>query len=593
MKIVLCTTPIRPSPTNYPPFGSMALMQSLRSAGYDPYFYDIDGLRPSFEQVVEFFKEQAPDVLAVSAVVSTAYAYTKKLVQAVKEVSPQTKVVVGGNLAASSELLLRLCKVDVCGIGEGEKVIVNLVKYWEDNRETNDYTALRQIKGVTYLDQAGEMIFTGYDVAIPASDFYNPDWSIIEQFSRIDNYIQDPLERYDFSHDPRSYEPHRRGKKLGGVLSAKGCVARCTFCHRWDKGYRHWSVDRVVENIKYLMERYNVGFIGFGDENFGSDRRKLDELIERIRELDILWIAGGVRVRSVDADVLKRMRESGCVAVHYGIESGSPTILEGMEKNATVEMNYNAAKWTHEAGLYTIYQLVLAMPGETHKTIAETGQFLQDITEFLPDSPRKRLSINYIQALPGTAVYEYARNTGLIGRTLEDEEKYLINISDIDAAGDSKFMNFTEYDYFTVQSWRPKIMFDASANWHRKHNWKSRSEATGPVPDTESEADDYNRGGYFNLGHSVIHHPLFYRILSHPLGYPLRVLYPIAYVLIKDFRTMPKSGYLGYIWEWLYMRVLRRPRLKDLGSLRKVMKDRTPSPTTVTEQSMLPLRDGR
>ena len=224
---------------------------------------------------------------------------------------------------------------------------------------------LRQIKGVTFLDEADEMIFTGYDVAIPASDFYNSDWSILEQFSRIENYVLDPLERYDFSHDPRSYEPHRRGKKLADVLSAKGCVARCTFCHRWDKGYRHWSVDRVIENIKYLMDRYNMGFIGFGDENFGSDRRKLDELIERIRELDILWIAGGVRVRSVDADVLKRMRESGCIAVHYGIESGSPTILESMEKNATVKMNYNAAKWTQEAGLYTIYQLIIAMPGET------------------------------------------------------------------------------------------------------------------------------------------------------------------------------------------------------------------------------------
>ena len=91
MNIVLCTTPIRPSPTNYPPFGSMALIQSLRSAGYDPYFYDIDGLRPSFEQVVDFFKERAPDVLAVSAVVSTAYAYTKKLVHAVKEVSRKRK----------------------------------------------------------------------------------------------------------------------------------------------------------------------------------------------------------------------------------------------------------------------------------------------------------------------------------------------------------------------------------------------------------------------------------------------------------------------------------------------------------------------
>ena len=44
MKIVICTTPIRPVPTSYPPFGSMALTQRLRAAGYDPYCCDMDGL---------------------------------------------------------------------------------------------------------------------------------------------------------------------------------------------------------------------------------------------------------------------------------------------------------------------------------------------------------------------------------------------------------------------------------------------------------------------------------------------------------------------------------------------------------------------
>ena len=128
MKIVICTTPIRPEPTSYPPFGAMALVQSLRSADYDPFFYDIDGLRPTFEEVIEYFREQTPEMLGISAVVSTAYAYTKQLVLAIREVSPKTKIVVGGNLAASAEILLRFCKVDVCGIGEGENVIINLAR---------------------------------------------------------------------------------------------------------------------------------------------------------------------------------------------------------------------------------------------------------------------------------------------------------------------------------------------------------------------------------------------------------------------------------------------------------------------------------
>ena len=37
MKIVICTTPIRAHPTDYPPFGSMAIVQALSRAGFDPY----------------------------------------------------------------------------------------------------------------------------------------------------------------------------------------------------------------------------------------------------------------------------------------------------------------------------------------------------------------------------------------------------------------------------------------------------------------------------------------------------------------------------------------------------------------------------
>jgi radical SAM superfamily enzyme YgiQ (UPF0313 family) len=576
----------------------MALMQALRRAGYDPYFYDIDGLRPTFEEVVQFFEQQAPDMVAISAVVSTAYAYTKKLSLAIKEMSPHSKILVGGNLAASAELLLRFCKVDACGIGEGERVIVNLARYWETRQTGNDYPQLRQIKGLAYLDPKDHMTFTGYDVPIPATEFLDPDWTILEQYSRIENYITDPLARYDFAQDPRSYEPHRRGKKMATVPTAKGCVARCTFCHRWDKGYRHWPVERIVSNLKYLVDRYNVGFVAWGDENFGSDRKKLDALIEEIKPLDLLFNAGGVRVASVDLDLLKRMKEAGHVCIYYGMETGSPRMLQIMEKNATQQKNLDAAMWTHEAGLYTIYQMVLAMPGEDHTTIAETSEFIKKVTEFLPEPAYKRLSINYIQALPGTPVYEYARDTGLIGPTLEDEEKYLIKVSDVDAVDDSKFLNFTQYDYFTVQTWRRRIVLDATINWYRKRGWKPApkvSEAArlnDQLPDTEAD-EDYNRGGYFNLGHAIIYHRLFYRILSFPLGYPLRVIYPLAYVLAKDFRTLPKRQFVAYLWEYLHSKLRNRPGLKDTRSLRTVMKDRTSPATTASEESMAPLRAGR
>ena len=81
MKICISTTPIRPNPTPFPPFGSMAVIQALRNIGEQVSFYNIDYHRYNHEQNSQYFASKQFDIIAISAVVSTAYAYTKYLVQ--------------------------------------------------------------------------------------------------------------------------------------------------------------------------------------------------------------------------------------------------------------------------------------------------------------------------------------------------------------------------------------------------------------------------------------------------------------------------------------------------------------------------------
>lgn len=585
MKIVICTTPIRPVPTDTPPFGSLAVIQALQLAGYDSVFFDIDGLRPSFPEAVARFKAEAPDIIGISAVVSTAYSYVKQLCCALKEAVPNAKIVLGGNLAASAELLHRFCHVDVAVVGEGEKPMVNLVRYYERHPSKDDYDELAKIKGISFLAPSGEMTFTGYEAAIPPHELLDPDFSILERFSNIDNFIIDSSSRGDFIQDPRGHESHRAGKRVATVHASKGCVARCTFCHRWEKGFRQVPPHKVIARIRYLMDRYNVGFIVFGDENFGSDLKATDELIRLIKPLDILWMVGGIRAHTIELERLKRMRDAGCVALYYGFESGSPEILEVMEKKLDLEDNLHAARCTHEAGLYTIYQLVLGMPGETHRTISDTAEMLKQITEFLPEPPYQRLSINYIQALPGTPVYEYARAIGLIGSTLEEEERYLLTISDVDAGDDTKFLNFTRYPYLTVQTWRPRLLYESAVHWYKTRRKQHLSF-------NESRADAgfkaYRSGGYFNL-HDVGRNPSLLIAL-----YPFRWLFIWMWTLITVARRTPPRIFLVHVWELLTWRLRRhRPPFTDYRSMRHVMRDLALKPTTQTQESMMPLRLGR
>lgn len=583
IKIVVCTTPIRPVPTEYPPFGSLAIIQALRAKGHDAIFFDIDGLRPSFSDVIERLRAEEPDILGISAVVSTAYEYVKRLCLAVRKVLPDVRIVLGGNLAASAELLHRFCGIDVCVIGEGERIIVNLVDYYTRYSRRHDYSALGQIKGITYLAPGGEMNFTGYETAIPPGELLDPDFSILEKYSNIGNFIADLYPGGDFARDPRSSEPHRMGKKLATVVSTKGCVARCTFCHRWDKGFRQVPPEKVIRRVKYLIDRYNVGFIQFGDENFGSDLNATDELIRLIKPLDILWRVGGIRAHLIDLEHLKRMHDAGCVALYYGFESGSDDILQVMEKKLDLSDNLHAARCTYEAGLYTIYQLVLGMPGETSETVSDTIKMVKSVTEFLPAPPTEHLSVNYIQALPGTPVYEYARAKGLIGSRLEDEEEYLLAISDIDAADDTKFLNFTAHPYLTVRTWRARLLYETTVHWHLSRRKRNPT----PLNQTIADVEDYRRGGYFNR------HNLSSKPLVLILFYPIRWLPIWLWTLWSEYRRCPLKLFLSHVWEWLTWDFKKHEALVDHRSLRHIMRDIAPEPLNPSEKHMIPMRLGR
>lgn len=607
MDIIITTTPIRPVPTAYPPFGSMAVIHALRQAGYDPYFYDIDGLRPSLDEVEAFIRERQPDVIGISAVVSTAYVYTKRFVRMIRRVSPRTRIVVGGNLAASAEILHRLADVDVCVIGEGEIVSVNLMAALGTMLgKPLDKSVLGGVKGITFLADDGAMVFTAYENRLAPDEVFRPDWDLLESHSRISNYLVDPSTRAEFVRDPRSAEPHRAGKKVATLVTAKGCVARCTFCHRWDKGYRPIPPDQIVAHVKLLMERYNVGYVMFTDENFGSDKRHVLELLEKLTPLNILWTIGGVRVRSMSLDLLKRMRAAGCVSVFYGMETGSPKILEVMEKKATRQDNLNAAKWTREAGLFTIYQMILGMPGEDAGTISETITFLKEVTQDGFESPRSLMSLNYIQALPGTPVYEYARSLGLIGRTMLDEEAYLVHISDVDAADDTKMLNFTDADYLTVRSWRRRVVMEVLRHYHEHNRTKTPSFAsflwrlaTGGIRTTEDHysadaakvreavIEEYGKGGYFNLQRDLAYDAIV------AYFWPLRGVILSAWLIQDEFRRLPFKDLAGHVSDWIAAR-LKAPRASITAeSLRQTMTRLAHSPATPTEAAMQPLREGR
>ncbi|MEK9627542.1 MAG: radical SAM protein [Nitrospinota bacterium] len=454
-KILIVTTPIRPIPTEFPPLGSLSIISSLNKAGFsNTEFYNIDLLRPHYQEVLDHIQESKPDILGISAVVSTAYEYSKRLSLDIKKLLPQTTIILGGNMGASAEIILKKTGVDFVCTGEGEQVMVEFISNWLTAKSKRDFESL---KGWSFLNEDGEMVLTPYADSLPAEDIYDIDWSILEDLDQMEYFIsshETAIKDYSFSHDTRSYEPHRSDKTMARIPTTKGCVARCTFCHRWDKGIRFIPVPVVMDRIDYFIEKFNIGFIRVVDENFGSNKKWLLEFKEEMKKRDLLWSVGGMRVSTITPEMIKMMKEAGCTSIFYGMETGSKKMLEIMEKVTTIEQNKNTVKWMAENDMFTIVQLIVGMPGETQETVSETTEFVNYFVEQSPKTDPNALSINFAQALPGTPLYEVARGKGLIGQSIDEEEKYLIAISDRDARDGETTVNFTDYPKIYLEKWK-------------------------------------------------------------------------------------------------------------------------------------------
>ncbi|MBI3297902.1 MAG: B12-binding domain-containing radical SAM protein [Elusimicrobia bacterium] len=430
-----------------PKIAPVSIIKWMEKHGYPREhtdFYDIDMELPSDERLARYFREFRPDVVGLSAVVSTCYYQVKRIAKILREVCPDAWIVLGGSLSASANLILRKSDCDVCIVGDGEIAWVEFLDYVKVHGRTRDYAALSRIQGLAYLDPAGELQSTGYGRAIPAEDMPFPDFDILQSGlkDRPDDlryYLRVGLNTHEFQTDKRAHAPGRR-PNLINLWSSKGCVARCTFCQRSTKGYRVPALDAFDAHLAHVKERFDVGYIHILDENFGSDREYAYGVARLMQKHGMLWMASGVRVSSIERADVSYFVEHGCCSLKFGVETGSQKIMNVMEKKFTVERVFETLKHCADHDIVSPLAVMMGMPGETCETAQTTGAFIGRIAHMQGIEPEYLgMSIFYALPLTGTPLYIYGQKLGLIGTTPEEEEDYLLSVS---GTGASK-VNYT------------------------------------------------------------------------------------------------------------------------------------------------------
>ncbi|MBZ0167570.1 MAG: radical SAM protein, partial [Candidatus Omnitrophica bacterium] len=183
--------------------------------------------------------------------------------------------------------------------------------------------------------------------------------------------------------DYRFIYPIRMSKKLrwGHVLSSRGCPYTCSFCspvtrESFGVKARLRSAKNVVDEIEKLQEQ-GINMISFDDDLLTITRRHVmalcDELIRR--EVKINWLAHS-RIDNIDYDMLRKMKEAGCVLLRFGVESGSARVVNSLTKSfKKIDWNKQAREifqYAKDLAIETHALLIIGSPTETEAEIQET-----------------------------------------------------------------------------------------------------------------------------------------------------------------------------------------------------------------------------
>lgn len=478
MKIVLCSVPIRTQRDQEggelpetPKIAIISLMNWMKKQGYSGDFFDIDMLHPTESEMSDYFKEKQPDVVGLSAVVSTSYLQVKNISKIIRKACPSATIVIGGNMAVSANLLLRKTEINFCILGDGEITLVELLDYIAEHGNKKVMDKLLKIKGLAFINKENELEFTGYGYPLPDEENSYPDYELLAKglLSKphlIKNYFRKAQNALNwFVNDPRTFEPDRK-PNMSMIWVEKGCVARCTFCQRFCGGYHLFDLTKLEEHIIELKNKYDTQFLVITGENFGLPREFAYQVSKILKKHDVLWISLAARCTNFKPEDYEFFKDHNCVGIRFGVESGSLKILGTMEKRFTVEQIYEALKLAIKYNLTASMALCLGMPGETDETVMETGKFAGKIFR-LQGIPPDSLACFYALPLPGSPLYEYGQLQGIIGTSLDEEEEYLTYVSDRNPTKDN-YINLTGVSNRRAIFWNYLVWYEATRTFYSK-----------------------------------------------------------------------------------------------------------------------------
>ncbi|HYF04664.1 MAG TPA: radical SAM protein [Patescibacteria group bacterium] len=354
----------------FPFIGILKLPPILALAGIPCEVLDLSGIGNYLDVVAEHALATDATHFGITST-TPQFPAAVKIAQTLKSTRPDARVIIGGTHATLTVAGVKVEKskgrnsrahhalehlqrnFDVVVAGDGETTILSALEAnapWlidADNRKSDLFLK----NGAIELEE----IF--------------PDRSMID------------LETYHYTID---------NAKATSIIGQLGCPYKCGFCAGRNspmlRNIRTRSSQSIVNEMLLIHEAYGISGIMFYDDelNVSPEMLKLMQLIAKTgRDKNIEWkLRGFIKSERFTLEQAEAMVEAGFKQILIGFESGSPRILENIQKIATQADNTKCMEIARSAGLKVKALMSLGHPGESENSINDTRKWLLDVNPF-------------------------------------------------------------------------------------------------------------------------------------------------------------------------------------------------------------------
>jgi len=325
----------------------------------------------NYKTIIDYILNKKTKIISFYTI-DSSYFTSLIVAENIKKIDKDIKIIFAGPHASlcSYETLKAFDFIDMIAIGEGEKNIISIIDYF------NNKEKIENIKGICYKKSD--------------SIVYNEPQEINMDLDEL------PMLKLDMDIHP----------PIMPIDSGRGCPYNCTFCCTktfWKRKVRLKSIDRLIDEIKYYITKYNIRQFVFVHDLFTANRENVLEFCNKVVDsnIHIAWSCSS-RADTLDEEMISSMAKAGCEKIYLGIETGSERMQSEINKSLNISQAKNTMKLITKYNIPMKTSFIWGFPSEKEEDLIQTMDLIRYCVE---EMSIKEITIDKCRGYPGTYIY--------------------------------------------------------------------------------------------------------------------------------------------------------------------------------------------